>query len=70
LRYRYGQILNICGEKTSENTFNAALEDTLTRLQDFALVDYTTAENRSLDAIQGNSVTSPALPNMMGGYSI
>lgn len=49
---RYGQILNICGEKTSENTFNAALEDTLSRLKEFALVDYTTAENRSLDAIQ------------------
>ncbi|XP_064640676.1 uncharacterized protein LOC135495730 [Lineus longissimus] len=49
---RHGVLLNVCAEKTTEVAFNAALVETVSKLPDFALVDYTTAENSFLDAIQ------------------
>ena len=50
---RRGQMLNVFGERTTEGSFQAAVEQTLDQLGDVSLVDYTSVENSHVDDIPG-----------------
>ncbi|XP_070554653.1 GH3 domain-containing protein-like [Ptychodera flava] len=60
--YRQGQLLNVRGEKTSENVFYKALVETVSKWSDVKLVDYTTAESVMLPSQRGNTTISVMSP--------
>ncbi|XP_077984109.1 GH3 domain-containing protein-like [Glandiceps talaboti] len=60
--YRQGQLLNVHGEKTSENVFYQALIDTVSQWPGVKLVDYTCAESVMLPSQSGSSSDSSSSP--------
>ncbi|XP_006813593.1 GH3 domain-containing protein-like, partial [Saccoglossus kowalevskii] len=58
--YRQGQLLNVHGEKTSEDVLYKALVETASDWPNVKLVDYTCAESVMLNSRYGNSNASPS----------
>ncbi|XP_064640216.1 uncharacterized protein LOC135495468 [Lineus longissimus] len=46
---RHGVILDICSEKTSEVALTSALQQTMSKLRDFTIVEFTSAESSMLE---------------------